>query len=154
MHAKAAARQAQLAEAAERQAREWSVLQTPDEMLVWLRKELQAKQVTAAQLMPVMDADRSGKIGMNAFERGLLGVGINIPHSGYAKLFRAVDVRRKKLLTKNDIVVMVDPDAQVSVVRCLLVLRCVVYCLLCTVHCVLCGACCMAWVVCHVLWVV
>ena len=67
--ARATKRAAQLQAAAARQMNEWKMLDSKDEKLAWLRKELQARKTTAAQLLPTMDEDRSGTIGVNEFER-------------------------------------------------------------------------------------
>ena len=60
------------------------------------------------QLMPLMDADKTGTITMGEFERGLRSADIDlgVGSERYRQLFRQIDVDRSKAITKDELVAM------------------------------------------------
>ena len=100
---KAARRRATMKSESERHGREFAELSTAEERLAWLRRTLRTKRVTSGKLMPTMDTDRSGRVSLGEFERGLRAVDVQLKSTAdYRKLFKAVDSDGSAFVSKDE----------------------------------------------------
>ena len=63
-----------------------------EQLVEWLRADLQRRRVGSARLMGFMDGNRSDGASYNEFVNGLASVDIDLERVDYMRLFKAVDV--------------------------------------------------------------
>ena len=79
--------------------------------MAWLREQLlQQARVVVSALWRHLDRDKSNTIDRKEFGAGLAAAGLFCTPPTYALLFRAVDTNGDKMITRDELEAVIDPE--------------------------------------------